>query len=109
MMVAVGCSLDVIFVLCGQRRWSCPSDLLDILPLTKPVHARLPVAANTICYSARRFDPDRPANPLISPDSRGQFSAPNNSRTPITSAEVIVSTGLPARRGNAYCRNDAFH
>ena len=30
------------------------------------------------CYLARRFDADRCDKPLISHDSRGQISAPNN-------------------------------
>ena len=63
-----------------------PSQHIDItrakwipyLPITRPLHTGLPVAATIICYSGRMFDADRRAYPLRSPDSRGQFSAPNN-------------------------------
>ena len=78
-VVAVGCSLDVIFVLCGQRRWRRAfASCWDILRITRPLHTGLPVAANIICYSGRMYDADRRAYPLRHPDSRGQFSAPNN-------------------------------
>ena len=42
--------------------------------------ARMGAAKPAGCYSARRFDADRRANPLISIDSGGQISAPNNTR-----------------------------
>ena len=42
-------------------------------PRSEPAHR---------CYSARRFDADRHANPLRSHDSGGQICAPNNSPTP---------------------------
>ena len=91
-----------------QTRISSSPPVRPIVPrieegiVERPVHAEPVRRVDTssgrrvraMCYSARRFDADRRANPLISRDSWGQISARNNTahrcRTPTVTARPSV-------------------
>ena len=64
--------------------------------------ARRAVTTNRACYSARRFDADRRANPLRYLDSRGQIFSPNNiPRLTVSDYQDSWAWGAGVRRDQA--------